>query len=711
MAAGWSRVPVCYTVGDTTKWVDLATRGKTTVAKRGGVVAAATTATDPDGATWTVRQTLAPGRLPGVVDLSTVVTVNKPRNVSFLPMVALFPGAGSFGTARERGLFAGLEYLDKPDRSSSEDDLRGEQAKRLVPDAVKVTFPLMAMQARGRYVGLIWNERPWLAAAYDTPDRSFGSRANAMAILFPGSDGVNRSEGSLVPYDGRLLEAGYRLTLTAHIIGGAATGMTPAIERYVALRGLPPTPPTGMGRATYARWAAGGWLDSRISEGARYRHAYWPNFPGFAPQAAADPATWMEWLAISCNDAALAARLRAKARDVLNIVDASARNFSTVSHVTYPVQTLLFGDALVGARHARRVVADSSQRFEADGTVLYRAAPGQTDYGSTHFERHANGFAGAVVSSMLANALVAGDTESVARALQALRTLDRCRDSAPRGAQTWEVPLHTPDILASALLVKAYTIGYELTGDARDLAAARHWAWTGVPFVYLVRPVADPIGLYATIAVYGATGWVAPNWMGLPVQWCGLVYSDALYRLARYDRSGPWRRIAEGITASGIQQSWPSSDRDLQGLLPDSVTLKSQNRNAVAITPGTVQPNAVRLYGGPEAYDYRVFREPGAKSGVACVVHAAGEIVQDRRAGATIEMTVRAWYPGSSSVLVTGLAREPSITVDGRPVDLAAPGCYDAEEGRAAVPIGPAANTRAHSPAEAVRPVRIVIKL
>ena len=128
------------------------------------------------------------------------------------------------------------------------------------------------------------------------------------------------------------------------------------------------------------------------------------------------------------------------------------------------------------------------------------------------------------------------------------------------------MPLHTPDILAAAYLVRAYTLGYEITGEPQFLEQAKYWAWTGVPFVYLVNPTDQAVGPYATIAVYGATQWVAPNWMGLPVQWCGLVYADALYRLVKYDPSGPWQQIAEGISASGVQQTWPfGSDPARQG--------------------------------------------------------------------------------------------------------------------------------------------------
>jgi len=674
-ASSWSRIPVAYEVAGKPRWFDLGKAARASIRRVGTGLQMTASATDPDGARWSVSQTFSPAKRPGGIETSVIVSVNRPRTVYFLPMLALFPGHGSFGSAREHGLFAGLEYLDPPDRSSSEDDLTGEQAKRLVPDQVKITFPLMAMQAKRRYVGLIWHPQQWFAAAYDTPDRSFGSRANAMALLFPGSDGVNRPEGSLLPYSGRLLEAGFRLKASATIVGGIGDSILPAVQRYVTDRGLPPTPRTGLTRAAYARWAAGGWLDSQIRDGARFRHAYWPGFTGFAPSVAADAAMWMTWLAAECSDEALASRLRALTAEVLDLTDPAARNQSSVSHVTYPAPALLFGDASASAERARQAASQTLGRFAADGTIRYTASGG-TDFGKTHFEQHANGMTAPVVWSLLANALYAGDEDLIAKGIEMLRALDRYVNTAPRGAQTWEVPLHTPDILASAYMVKAYLLGFEITGETRFLNMARHWAWSGVPFVYLKPPTTEPVGLYATTPVFGATNWVAPNWMGLPVQWCGLVYSDALYRLARYDAVGPWRKLADGIAASGVQQSWPASDRDLQGLLPDSFALRSQTRNAVAINPGTVQANAIRLFGGPEVYDYHRFRK------VRVSVHAPAALSGCSEGPGQVAFAVEGWRAEPYYVLVNGIPSTPTVTVDGVRRQLDGGSGYDAETRR-----------------------------
>jgi hypothetical protein len=256
--------------------------------------------------------------------------------------------------------------------------------------------------------------------------------------------------------------------------------------------------------------------------------------------------------------------------------------------------------------------------------------------------------------------------------LHKLDALAKYYDGVPRGAQTWEVPLHTPDILASAELVQCYVLGYQMTGRRAYLDQARYWAWTGLPFVYLILPVDGAVGAYATIAVFGATNWQAPNWMGMPVQWCGLVYADALYDLAELDPSGPWRRVADGIAASGIRQSFPKGDDKLYGLLPDSFNLRPQTRNGVAINPGTVQNVAARLFGLTPVYDMRAFRGRGV------YVHAPGRIIEPAETTDCVSFEVDGWPPEPYFVLLAGLKGARSIFVNGAEV-VGTPTCSESE--------------------------------
>ncbi|MHC4527194.1 MAG: hypothetical protein ACYS29_04880, partial [Planctomycetota bacterium] len=88
---------------------------------------------------------------------------------------------------------------------------------------------------------------------------------------------------------------------------------------------------------------------------------------------------------------------------------------------------------------------------------------------------------------------------------------------------------------------------------------------------------------YATVPVYGATNWRGQNWMGLPVQWCGLTYAYALDLLALHDNTLEWRRLSEGILIAAEQMQYVSGDSI--GCLPDSWDLQSQCPQPYDINP------------------------------------------------------------------------------------------------------------------------------
>jgi len=616
---------------------------------------------DPDGADWRIAQQFAAGREPGTLDVEVRVSVSRSRQVLFLPVFVLLPGLGSFGAAKEQAVLPGLEYLaDEP--SSSEADIRGPASNRQVPDRLKLTFPLMAITAEQRYLGLIWEPHPDLAAVFDSPDRFFDSEGHIMGLVFPGSDGECRVEHSLIPYGPKQLEADKPLVFRGTLIGGRSRSVIEAVKTYVHLKGLPPVPETVLDSQGFHRLASTGWLDSRIREGDRFRHAVWQ---GFGAHPAADAAVWLDYLAAATSDEALGVRLKETARTAIAAVRPEEYYGSAVGHVRVPAAPLVYGHVIESVERARDSGRRQLARFNPDGMLPYRRAQGKPDYSSTHFALDANGHTAQVVSSLLSSAMWCGEADLVGEGLRLLRAMDKFAHTVPRGAQTWEIPLHTPDIMASAHLVRAYTLGYELTGDDHLLEEAEYWAWTGVPFVYLTNPTAGRIGPYTTIAVYGATNWRAPVWFGQPVQWCGLVYADALYHLARLKPDGPWTQLADGITAAGIQVSWKEDDRERQGLLPDFFGLREQHRDGPAINPATVMVNAVRLYGCVPVYGVHVFRERGI------IVHVPGSIVESQTGPAGVAFTVKGWPLRAYYVLVSGLSRAPAVRIDGKDAPIA----------------------------------------
>lgn len=698
IAIGYNRPLIGVLRDDGVHWVDLGEEVHDGGVRRNGRQLIATvTLKEPDGAAWTVRQTFTPGppsemvKGAGAIDIRTDITVDRDRSLLYLPALMLLPGSGSFGANKEHALFAGLEYLDKNELSSSEADIIGPGARRQTPAASKITLPLMAIQNDGRYLALSWQPDIHFSALFDSPDRHFNSGGHVMGLIFPGSDGANRAEGSLLPYKARMLRAGETLALHATLFGGVGASVAPAVQQYVESRGLPRLPRSGKTLKDYVRLAEKGWQSAGAGAEGAYRHAL-PST--FSPQQAADAAAALAWLAAQAGDPTASERLQSAARTAIERTPPSERYDSGIGHIRTPAAALVFGPVEESIDRARAIARDLNTRFQPDGTVLYVPSPGGADLGRTHFAREANGLAAQIVATMLDAAAYCGDLTLIDAALKRLDGLDRFANSAPRGAQTWEVPLHTPDILASAHLTRAYTTGYALTGQARYLEAARYWAWTGVPFVYLTPPLtgavdakpgepparadasSDPIGLYATIAVYGATQWVAPNWMGLPVQWCGMVYAESLYRLARVDSNPIWKTLADGITTSGIQQSWPiGADALRQGLLPDSFNLTLQHRNDPAINPATVLVGAARLYTGAPLYDMQGF--PAARA----AVHAPGTIRPLRDTRNALTFRVEGWPQASYNVLVSGLSAAPSVRVDGKTLMLDSRNRYRSETG------------------------------
>jgi len=358
----------------------------------------------------------------------------------------------------------------------------------------------------------------------------------------------------------------------------------------------------------------------------------------------------------NAKDEQLAGRLSDARDKALQKIPPGQPFASRISHAGLPTAPFVFGRLDEYTEQRRNEALHLLRNFDDKGVKLYR--PGRTDYSRTHFAKHANGLSGRDVVTILEGATLSADKQLIEKALELLdKQTALYADTVPRGAQTWEVPLHTPDILASAHMVKAYALGYIISGRREYLEQARYWAWTGVPFVYLYPPTSAPVGVYATIPVLGATNWKAPVWIGRPVQWCGLAYASALHLLAQYDSKGPWEKIAKGITAAGLQMTWPQADKNRQGLLPDFFDLKAQVAAGPAINPGTVQAHLPELYGKGKLYDVKRLTDRG------WFIHAPCAISDIREARDAVTFVVSGWAEKPYYVLISGIEKEPHETL------------------------------------------------
>jgi hypothetical protein len=159
--------------------------------------------------------------------------------------------------------------------------------------------------------------------------------------------------------------------------------------------------------------------------------------------------------------------------------------------------------------------------------------------------------------------------------------------------------------------------------------------------------------MYATIPVFGATHWRG-SWLARPVQWCGLVYGSALLSLADVRPAGPWRRVAHGITATGLLMTWPQTDKARQGLLPDFFFPDRQHRAGPPINPGTVQADMGDYLGIGRMYDVR----RAAESGV--LIHAPCCIRNVREEAGRLTFELDGWGDREYRIVLAGGRTRPS---------------------------------------------------
>lgn len=442
--------------------------------------------------------------------------------------------------ALEQGLFAGVEYLGRGEASSSKLDIETEDHLRFAPDPLKVTLPLMSVVTDRSAVALTWKDTS-LQPVFATPNFIDGSADHRMALR------------------GSRIEAVALVRRTA-----LEETILWAVQRF---GGLPPPPRPPRSRKEQSSLCMKA-IQGPIAGPGGWGHCAEDRWPR-RPHADIVSTIW---------------RLTGTVPELPGALVPGG------AHVRNEAAYFVTGNAPLWLEQTGSEARGLIQAQQPDGGYLYRGP-----YRRGHFEDTASGVCARPAARLLELAHLTGNREYLAAGVKTLEYMKRFR--TPRGAQTWELSLHTPDVLASAYLVWAYVRGYELTGNEEYLGLARKWALTGVPFVYLWSRY--PIMLYATPPVYGATNYRAPLWIGLPVQWCGGVYAYALTLLAPHDETLEWSRLARGILVAGQQMQYPQGP--LAGCLPDVFELASQSRAGPTINPAALVSLQLALEGKPDS--------------------------------------------------------------------------------------------------------------
>ncbi len=649
LAVNHNLLPIGYLLGSEAKWfvpsfkVTHHDQGESYIQFCGECI-------DQDGTVWYLTRRFE--RSNSGITLQTRYSCSTEREVIFAPMLMLLAGSERILGEQFQSIFPGLEYLENEPSSSSR-DIEGRAAERRVPLSYKITIPCMATFCDGRWLSLSWKTNPNIAAFFDFPASTFAIDANSFGLIMPGANGATRVDGEVLPFKSFTIGKNQVVEATCTINAGNGTDVTGAIANWLEHNPLPKLPEVDY--QGYREAVCEGWTSPELSSGGLFRHAVGVNFP---PQPALDAAAMIEWLA---NSKTLEQRTRESllklSKQARERVLASQAYASRIGHLQKPLGAL-FPELVAGAvEQARTIVSESLNSFDERSIAEYVPSPGSLDYSRNHTSKEVNGLAAERVVTALNAALFSGDRDLIEQALRRVRWLDRWDHSVPRGAQYWEIPIHTPDLLAVAYLTKAYALSYSIDNDPSLLLRAKQWALRGLPFIYLSTPTENGIGPYASIAVYGATKWISPVWIGLPVQWCGLVYADALYELNESDPSGRWKAIADGIVLSAMQQTYPAG-HERAGMLPDSFDLNAQIRNPFDINPGTLQPLALPLIERTLAKERLILKA----SRVICYVPGNVDVTEDNER----KVVLRVKASVGATVLFHALKRIEKVRVDGR---------------------------------------------
>jgi len=486
----------------------------------------------------------APGTLPMVGSFSLKVVDNEIQFELSHDMEKYGPVFRPLGTM-EQAVLAGVEYLERGEHSSSTADIETPEHLRVSPDPLKMTMPFMGIITDKASFGLLWDDPLKTHIQFATPDFLEGKQPgdllqNRMGIFGSKIKGVLRVGNAY----------------------GEET-MEDAVLWAVKKRGVPPLPPVPRSLEAQQKLNLAGLTESELYKDGKWAHAILPgsdmSFFSFTNSADCVSTIWQ----------------------ITGQLPVGSREYARGgAHQENPNAYFLTGSAQQWLDMIHAQANGIRRQQQADGSFLYNGK-----YLKGHWDNKASGHCGNLVVTLFNHYRYTGNGDSLAAAIKGTDFLNTFR--VPRGAQTWELSLHTPDIMGSAWCCIANVRAFEETGKREYLKQAVRWASSGLPFVYQWQtPLAGkelPVMLYATTPVLGATDWVAPNWIGLPVQWCGLDYAEALFLLAPHDMTIDWKQVAEGILIAGELMQYEKGPSI--GLLPDSWTIKTQTPNPFDINP------------------------------------------------------------------------------------------------------------------------------
>jgi hypothetical protein len=480
------------------------------------------------------------------------------------PMI--YAGARGFGGDKTEAVFSGLEWLTSDEMSSNTLDDHTSQHVRYVPHTHKITAPVMSLTAQNAVIGLLWDPRvAWHGAStrpsavFAVPDQFNNVDGSLMGLFVPSAPdyvGENQREA----YTDYTVPSGQSIVLSSEIyLACPAADPLEAHDAWYERYGAPDPLPYPRGTMLdELEFTMQSYMSSLWDESEQAWHTHLEASGGLAELQR--PVEYLEWLELAArltNDPALANTYRTRYDEAV-AAGASTTNFELPFYLGSP------DTAMVVMRGGIAALIESQ---ESDGSWRYSGDPALGPSGAEEL-----GLTAPNALRLATFVRLTGDKVAMEHMELALDSMNKF--TVPRAAQTWEVPVHTPDVLAASYGVRAFLEGHLATGRQDYLEKAVYWARATLPFIYTWRHPAMDWMLYGSIPVFGATQYVGP-WYGRIVQWNGLHAAYSLMQLAPYDTTEDWMKIGTGILVSGMYQQetspdWVGTYRDVFDTLQNS---------------------------------------------------------------------------------------------------------------------------------------------
>lgn len=612
---------------------------------------------DVDGVSWNFEFIFDLPPNQKWVNVIYHVTVERQRNILALYGPVLYTPCNN----RYDAVFPGLEYLEDGENSSSTLDVAPPYHIRRVPHPNKVTVPLMAVSENttdGAVItGMMWNAKKAWSKNFDRPSALFASpdrfdcmeNYDVMGVFIPSVPTwvLENHTQAETPY---ILQPKDSIELDLQLLSiykpEPDFSSIYAIPYWIEKYGLPQPFPLPKGSLEKElEFALDAYMDTLwVPEEQKWHHTLdWDPWGidiiyEFIQQLWTSEKILPESLEVDqyLERANTAFKNSPYSGGDLSVyMDESARSLPT-------------GAAIEVMKTQND---DGSWRFDPDwwnanDKLFYKdyhllGKDGEAELGTCAQKTY----------TLLKCARMTGDKVSLEAGLKALDFMDRFK--VPRAAQVWEVPVHTPDILASAQAIQAYLEAYKITDDRSYLDTAIYWAHTGLPFVYLWNNEDMPYMLYASIPVFGASWLEGGGWFGNAVQWNGLDYAYSLFDLAKYDNSLPWETIAKGLTISGLYQQ--ETNEKYKGLYPDSYNFMDKTTSPWKLSPILIVRNLFVMMGYVNEPQTTIIR----KGGEAVYINAIVPIEDPKLTEPSLEFWLKSPSEINRYIIIAGL-RKPA---------------------------------------------------